>query len=131
VTLRYVSPDGDQGYPGTLTVDRDLFARRAEQPDDRIYARPPTSRRSSNLTNHAYWNLSGEGSSNGAMGHVVTIPAQTYLPTDAMARSRPASSSRSPAPCSISASHMADRPPRARGQATADRVRRAAMTIIG
>jgi len=35
-----------------------------------------------NLTNHAYWNLSGEGSSNGAMGHVVTIPAQTYLPTD-------------------------------------------------
>jgi aldose 1-epimerase len=35
-----------------------------------------------NITNHAYWNLSGEGSANGAMGHIVTIPAQTFLPTD-------------------------------------------------
>src|SRR3546814_3146382 len=35
-----------------------------------------------NITNHAYWNLSGEGSANGAMGHVVTIPAESYLPTD-------------------------------------------------
>src|SRR3546814_16068589 len=35
-----------------------------------------------NITNHAYWNLSGEGSANGAMGHVVPITAERYLPTD-------------------------------------------------
>src|SRR3546814_15048829 len=38
-----------------------------------------------NITNHAYWNLGGEGSAGGAMGHIVTIPAETYLPTDATA----------------------------------------------
>src|SRR3546814_19784585 len=38
-----------------------------------------------NITNHAYWNLGGEGSAGGAMGHIVTIPAATYLPTDATA----------------------------------------------
>jgi aldose 1-epimerase len=38
-----------------------------------------------NITNHSYWNLSGEGSANGAMGHLLAIPADTYLPTDATA----------------------------------------------
>src|SRR3546814_12629736 len=38
-----------------------------------------------NITNHAYWNLGGEGSAGGAMGHIVPIPAETYLPTDATA----------------------------------------------
>ncbi|MBO9499187.1 MAG: galactose mutarotase [Novosphingobium sp.] len=81
VTLRYVSPDGDQGYPGTMTVDATYSLD--EKNNLAIEYTATTDRATiANITNHAYWNLSGEGSSNGAMGHIVTIPAQTYLPTD-------------------------------------------------
>ena len=81
VTLRYVSPDGDQGYPGTMTVD--AIYSLDEKNDLRIEYVATTDRPTiANITNHAYWNLSGEGSANGAMGHVVTIPAENYLPTD-------------------------------------------------
>ena len=81
VTLRYVSPDGDQGYPGTMTVD--AIYSLDDNNDLRIEYVATTDRPTiANITNHAYWNLSGEGSANGAMGHVVTIPAEHYLPTD-------------------------------------------------
>lgn len=82
VTLRYVSRDGDQGYPGTLTVD----AVYSLDEDNRltIEYRATTDRATVvNLSNHAYWNLAGEGSAVGAMGHVLTIPAETYTPVDA------------------------------------------------
>ena len=81
VTFRYVSRDGEMGYPGTLTVDAIHSLDERNQLTIEYVA---TTDKSTvvNLTNHAYWNLSGEGSSNGAMGHVLTIPAQTYLPTD-------------------------------------------------
>lgn len=81
VTLRYVSPDGDQGYPGTMTVDATYSLDEKNQLTIEYVAttdRPTIA----NITNHAYWNLSGEGSANGAMGHLVTIPADHYLPTD-------------------------------------------------
>jgi aldose 1-epimerase len=82
VTLRYVSPDGDQGYPGTMTVDATYSLNDKNELTIEYVAtsdRPTIA----NITNHAYWNLSGEGSASGAMGHVVTIPAESYLPTDA------------------------------------------------
>ncbi len=82
VTLRRVSPDGEMGYPGTLTVD----ATYALGEDDRLtieYRATTTAPTIVNITNHSYWNLSGEGSADGAMGHIVTIPAAAYLPTDA------------------------------------------------
>ncbi|WP_174292534.1 aldose epimerase family protein [Sphingomonas bacterium] len=84
VTLRYVSRDGDQGYPGALTVDatysldeRDTLTIEYCATTDRLTI--------VNVTNHNYWNLSGEGSAAGAMGTSVTIPADRYLPTDAHA----------------------------------------------
>lgn len=82
VTLRYVSPDGDQGYPGTMTVEATYALDESDQLtiDYAATADKPTI---ANITNHAYWNLSGEGSASGAMAHRITIPAQTYLPTDA------------------------------------------------
>lgn len=84
VTLRYVSPDGDQGYPGTMTVDATYSL------DDNdvltIEYRATTDRPTIvNISNHSYWNLAGEGSARGAMDHLVTIPAETFLPTDATA----------------------------------------------
>jgi aldose 1-epimerase len=84
VTLRYVSKDGDQGYPGTLTVDATYSLDEANNLTIDYHATTdaPTI---VNLSNHTYWNLSGEGSANGAMGEVLTIPAETFLPTDATA----------------------------------------------
>jgi len=81
VTLRYVSADGEMGYPGTMTVDA-TYSLDEKNNLTIEYSATSDKPTIANLTNHAYWNLSGEGSSNGAMGHIVTIPAETYLPTD-------------------------------------------------
>lgn len=81
VRMRYVSPDGDQGYPGALTV----FATYSldEANELRIEYVATTDRATVvNISNHAYWNLAGEGSAAGAMGHVLTIPAEHYTPVN-------------------------------------------------
>ncbi|HEY0413920.1 MAG TPA: aldose epimerase family protein [Allosphingosinicella sp.] len=84
VTLRYVSPDGDMGYPGTLTVTATYALDEANNLS--VEYRATTDRPTVvNLSNHAYWNLAGEGAVEGAMGHLLTIPADHYSPTDATA----------------------------------------------
>lgn len=84
VTLRYVSQHMDQGYPGTLTATAvyTLDETNTLGVDYRATTDRPTI---VNLSNHAYWNLAGEGSAEGAMGHLLTIPADHYSPTDATA----------------------------------------------
>jgi len=81
VTLRYVSPDGDMGYPGTLTVTATYSLDEKNQLtiDYKATTDKPTV---VNLSNHAYWNLAGEGSPRGAMGLLLTIPAEHYTPID-------------------------------------------------
>lgn len=80
VTLSHISPDGDQGYPGNLTVtatyqlNNNALSVRYNATTD-----APTV---INLSNHAYWNLSGEGASYDAMDHLLTIKADHYLPVD-------------------------------------------------
>jgi aldose 1-epimerase len=81
VSFRHVSAAGDQGYPGTLTVDA-TYALDADNALTITYRAITDRPTIVNITNHAYWNLSGEGSANGAMGTQLTIPANTYLPTD-------------------------------------------------
>jgi aldose 1-epimerase len=81
VTMRLVSPDGDQGYPGTLKVEA-VYALDADGTLSLDYAATTDRPTIVNLTNHAYWNLAGEGSGEGAMGHLLTIPAEHFLPTD-------------------------------------------------
>jgi aldose 1-epimerase len=84
VTFRYVSPDGEMGYPGTLTVTATYGLSEANELS--VEYRATTDRTTIvNLSNHAYWNLAGEGSAEGAMGHLLTIPADHYSPTDATA----------------------------------------------
>jgi aldose 1-epimerase len=82
VLFRLVSPHGDQGFPGTVEASArySLDDSNTLAVDYRATTDRPTL---VNLTNHAYWNLAGEGSPEGAMGHVLTIPAEHYLPTDA------------------------------------------------
>jgi aldose 1-epimerase len=82
VTFRYVSPDGDMGYPGTLTTYATYSLD--EQNQLTIEYRATTDRPTVvNISNHSYWNLAGIGSPRGAMGHLVMIPAERYTPTDA------------------------------------------------
>ncbi|WP_233222147.1 aldose epimerase family protein [Allosphingosinicella deserti] len=82
VTLRYVSPHMDQGYPGTLTVTATytLDENNMLGVDYRATTDRPTV---VNLSNHAYWNLAGEGAPEGAMGHLLTIPADHFTPVNA------------------------------------------------
>lgn len=81
VTLSHISPDGDQGYPGNLTVTAtyQLHVDNALSVKYHATTDAPTL---VNLSNHAYWNLSGEGASYDAMDHLLTINAAHYLPVD-------------------------------------------------
>ena len=81
VTLRYVSPDGDMGYPGKLTT---LCTYSLDEENRLTIEYRATTDRPTyvNISNHAYWNLAGVGNPRGAMGHIVTIPAERYTPTD-------------------------------------------------
>lgn len=84
VTLRYVSPNGDQGYPGTLTTTATYSLDEKNQLSVE-YRATTDATTVVNISNHAYWNLGGEGSVEGTMGHLLTIPADQYSPTDATA----------------------------------------------
>ncbi|MEY2114005.1 aldose epimerase family protein [Rhodanobacter sp. FW106-PBR-R2A-1-13] len=81
VTLTYVSPDGDMGYPGKLSVTAvyTLDDNNQLSIEYRATTDKPTL---VNLSNHAYWNLSGEGSGS-VMEQRLTIAGDAYLPVDA------------------------------------------------
>jgi aldose 1-epimerase len=77
VTLTLTSPDGDQGYPGTLTASVTYtLTGDAIRLDYTAETDAPTVL---NLTNHSYFNLAGTGD---VLGHVVRIGAEHYLPVD-------------------------------------------------
>lgn len=80
--FRLVSRDGDQGFPG----DVEVTARFSLDEANTLavdYAATTDRPTLVNLTSHAYWNLAGEAAEEGAMGHLLTIPAEHFLPTDA------------------------------------------------
>ena len=78
VRLTLTSPDGDAGYPGTLHAS----ATYTLTPDALTIAYAATSDAPTivNLTNHAFFDLSGIGH---ALNHRLTIEADAYLPVDA------------------------------------------------
>ena len=81
VRLTYESPDGEMGYPGTLTaeVDYSVNAGNELQIDYRATADAPTV---VNLTNHSYFNLAGEAAGS-ITGHLLQLQADRYTPVDA------------------------------------------------
>jgi len=78
--LSYLSKDGEEGYPGnlactvtyTLTKDDELKISYEAETDKTTIL---------NLTNHSYWNLAGQGSSN-ILGHELMLNADKYTPVD-------------------------------------------------
>lgn len=80
VELAYTSPDGEEGFPGTLksTVTYKLTQDNALELHYAATTDKPTV---VNLTNHSYFNLAGEGSGD-ILGHELTIPTEQFTPTD-------------------------------------------------
>lgn len=80
VELRYTSADGEEGFPGELkcTVTYTLTKDNGLQIAYQASTSKPTVL---NLTNHAYFNLTGEGSGD-ILGHELTIPSEHITATD-------------------------------------------------
>ena len=79
VTLRYVSVDGEEGFPGRVEarVTYSLGADRSWRVD---YEATTDRATVVNLSHHDYFNLAGRGS---ALDHLLTLPAGRYNPVDA------------------------------------------------
>lgn len=81
VRLTYTSPDGEEGFPGNLSISVAYFVP-SEQNNLRIsYTATTDARTPVNLTNHAYFNLGGEGSPT-VLDHTLRLNADKYTPVD-------------------------------------------------
>ena len=79
VELTYVSQDGDQGYPGTLTATVRYTLRGNALHID--YSATTTADTVVNITNHSYFNLAGAGNGD-ILGEQIKLNASRYTPID-------------------------------------------------
>jgi aldose 1-epimerase len=80
IELTYVSKDGYQGFPGTLTTTvRYSLSGGALRIE---YSATTDQDTVLNLTNHSYFNLAGQGKGD-VLGHVLKIDASRITPVDA------------------------------------------------
>jgi aldose 1-epimerase len=81
VVLSYTSADGEEGYPGQLTVNAtySLNERNELSVEYTATTDKPTI---VNITNHSFFNLAGEGAPSSIYDHVMTIPADAITPVD-------------------------------------------------
>ncbi len=79
VRFTYVSPAGEEGYPGTLSVTVTYVL--ADQSDELTidFAATTDAPTACNLTNHVFFNLAGQGS---ILDHRVTLRADQIVPVN-------------------------------------------------
>lgn len=78
VRFRYTSPDGEEGYPGELTTVVTYWL--TDDNELRMeYEATTKGATVLNLTNHAYWNLTGAKSGKSVLGHVLTLDSDAFL----------------------------------------------------
>lgn len=80
VKLRYVSKDMEEGYPGNLTVDV-TYTLNNDNELKIAYEASTDKKTVVNLTNHAYFNLSGNAKRD-ILDHKVMINADSFTPVD-------------------------------------------------
>ena len=80
VILKYLSIDGEEGFPGNLEI---TVTYRLTNSNEVVISYCATTDKPTvlNLTNHSYFNLSGAGDPH-IGDHLLTINADYYLPTD-------------------------------------------------
>jgi aldose 1-epimerase len=76
--LRYTSKDGEEGYPGTLTV-KATYTLTEDNALKLEFTATTDEDTVLNLTQHSYFNLAGKGD---ILNHQVTIPADKFTPVD-------------------------------------------------
>ncbi|WP_211323933.1 aldose epimerase family protein [Sediminitomix flava] len=80
IHLRYIEEDMKEGYPGNLTVD--VIYSFSEENELGMSYKATTDRKTVvNLTNHAFFNLNGEGSGS-IINHKLQVDASHYSPVD-------------------------------------------------
>ncbi len=82
VTFGYVSPDGEENFPGTLTIKVKYTLTNANGLAIE-YTAVSDADTVINLTNHSYFNLKGEGNGD-IKDHVVRLAAEAYTPVDSL-----------------------------------------------
>jgi aldose 1-epimerase len=80
VILSYISPDGEEGYPGKLETEVTYTLTDADELDI-TYRATTTKPTPVNLTQHSYFNLDGEGSGS-VLDHYLMINAEAFTPVD-------------------------------------------------
>jgi len=79
--LKMVSPDGDNGFPGEVTA----YVTYTLTPDNKLdisYSATTTAPTVVNMTNHSYFNLSGDPANHSITDDYLYVNASSYTPID-------------------------------------------------
>ena len=80
VEFTYVSPDGEEGYPGNVVAKAE-YKLTASNEIAMTFTATTDKSTPINMCNHAYWNLSGNLKNN-IYNHILTLNCPGYLPVD-------------------------------------------------